>query len=238
MTKPSWTLEQRAIGERAYAERRALYVGPTPEHKPWKKKVDELVADFWEEIRRTAGETKPRARLRALLEFLCGEHPRLLFGECDKRLAKKKKKQLTPDQEHELRLGVITRIDRLDSLVDTLRCHVESAQIVEMILTDMVPLLSREGQLANLLWRNIFEDERDKENGRKSQAKPRPETEERRRAVTKKVEAVLAANPDLTGEEVWDRVWADGAIRKLGVRNTVRTTFNIAIQKLVNEPPH
>jgi hypothetical protein len=152
--KLSWTHEQRARVERAYAERRALYVGLAPEQNPWVKKIDELEVAFWEETRRTPGETKPRATLRRLLEFLSGEYPSGLFRECEERLAKKK---LTPDQRCELRLGVITRIDRLDSLVDTLRCYVESAQIVEMILRDVVSLLARESRLANLLRPNFFE---------------------------------------------------------------------------------
>ena len=62
---------------------------------------------------------------------------------------------------------MITRINHLDNLVDTLRCYVESAQIVEMILRDVVPLLARESRLASLLRPNIFEHARASERAEK-----------------------------------------------------------------------
>jgi len=116
--------------------------------------------------------------------------------------------------------------------------HSKSDEASENMLQKLVVLVLTGNILNSTTQRNLVEQARDKVNGRKSRASPPPKTKALRQKIKEKVESLLADKPDLTHEEVWDRVWADGAIRKLGVRNTVRSAFNIAIQKFVNEPPH
>jgi hypothetical protein len=89
--------------------------------------------------------------------------------------------------------------------------------------------------LGNIAMRDVLDEKRDRLNGQTR--KPNKNSEQRRLKVDAKMSDVLKDDPGAEWSAAWNRIYKDGAIRKLASRNTLEKDARAAYQKHFIEPP-